>query len=123
MAEDQETPKKTKWLPPVPTKEQVEALDIENDDVLHLDGGEMAPWHIVVRRPTRNETLVYKAAARREGQSATANEGLIKKIAVFPDADAMKRICEKWALAPDGIVDSAKFKEFVGISAQADLKD
>jgi hypothetical protein len=99
----------------------IAALEEKHDDVLILKGDpEMSPWLVVVRRPTRQETLGYKSHAKKD--QTTANEQLIKRIAVFPVGDDMDRQLARWPFLPDGIADDDKFKRFMGLSVEASLK-
>lgn len=116
----EETPKKSKFVPIEVTPEQIAALEDQHEDVLVLRGSEMAPWVAVLRRPTRQEAIGYKTHGKRD--STTANEQLITRICVFPAKEDFQRQLARWPFFVDGIADSPVFKEFVGISVDADLK-
>ena len=118
MAE--ETPKKTKFFPFSVTEEQLAKFEEEHEDVLVMRGPEKAPWLVVLRRPTRQEAIGYKTHAKRD--STTANEQLITRTCVFPKGDDFARQIARWPFFVDGIADSQAFKDFVGITVEADLK-
>lgn len=95
------------------TDEQRAALEEKHEDLLVLDGDpEWSPWTIALRRPTPKETRGYKAHAKRD--STTANDELIRRLAVFPDPVSLDKILERWALTPDFIADRDSFKKFLG---------
>lgn len=108
---------------PVPqlTDEQKASLESEHEDVLVLRGDpDMSPWLMALRRPKRQETLGYKSHAKRD--QTTANEQLIRKIAVYPVGNDLEKQLERWPFLPDGICDDERFKRFIGITVDADLK-
>jgi len=97
------------------------ALEEKHEDILILRGDqEMSPWLLVVRRPTRQETLGYKQHAKRD--STTANEVLIRKLTVYPTGAALDAQIERWAFLCDGAVADEKFSRFMGLSVEASLK-
>lgn len=95
-------------------------LEEEHGDILVLRGTEKSPWVMVVRRPTRQETLGYKAVSKRG--DGTANESLLRRTTVFPTGADLERQLQRWPFLADGIADSGAFREFVGIAVEADLK-
>lgn len=112
---------KPKFVPFTITDEEIQALDDEHEDVLVLRGPEQAPWIVVLRRPTRQETIGYKMHAKRD--STTANEQLIRAVCVFPKkGDDFDRQIKRWPFFVDGVADSKPFKDFVGITVENDLK-
>lgn len=113
-------PARAGYAPVVLDEETRQRLEDEHGDILVLKGGEKAPWVMVVRRPTRPETLAYKGAAKK--QDGTANEQLVRRVTVFPAGADLERQLARWPFMPDGIVDAPAFKEFIGIAADADLK-
>ena len=126
MADDDATRKpRAKFEPVTLSDEDRDRLEDEHGDVLVLRGSERAPWLMVLRRPTRPETLAYKSQARREnanGSPGTANEALMKRITVYPEQARMDVQFARWPLLADGIADATAFREFVGIAVDADLK-
>lgn len=102
------------------TDEKRAALEAENEDILVLSGPEKAPWLVAIRRPTRQETIGFKTHAKRD--ETTANEQLVRRIAVFPPAVDMDRQLERWPLMCDGIGNSTSFKEFLGFTVEEHIK-
>ncbi len=104
-----------------PNDTEMADLEAKHEDVLVLKGHpEMAPWLIVVRRPTRQESIGYKSHAKKD--STTAGEALVRRITVFPAQAELDRILDRWPLAPDFILDDQTFKDFVGLAASSSLK-
>jgi hypothetical protein len=98
-----------------------DALEEKHEDILVLTGdAEMSPWLVVVRRPTRQETLGYKQHAKRD--QTTANEQLIRKLTVYPSGEELEKQHTRWPFFPDGIVSDDKFSRFMGLSVEASLK-
>lgn len=108
------------YTPVTLSDEQKAALEQEHEDILILRGGERAPWIVVVKRPSRKDTLAYKLFAKRD--NTTANEEFIKRIRVFPDESAFEKQLDRWPLLCDGIADSDAFKSFLGLAVGEDLK-
>ncbi len=120
--EPQQPKKRAPYVPVTLDEETRARLEDQHEDILVVKGGERAPWVLVLRRPNRQETLAFKAHARKD--SATANEALIRRVTVYPDpksADFDKQL-ERWALIPDFVADSQSFKEFLGGGIESDLK-
>ena len=62
-----------------------------------------------------------QASARREGNT-TANEQFVRRLVVWPDVSAVDVMVDRWPFFPDGIIDSATFKQFIGVSAAVEQK-
>lgn len=128
MAEDQNAapegaqkkPKRPPYVPIELTDDKRQELEDEHEDILVLRGTERAPWVIVVRRPTRQETIGYKAHARKD--NLTANEQLLARITVYPTGADYDRQVARWPFIPDGVAASKVFNEFVGIAVDESLK-
>lgn len=99
---------------------QKSALEAEHEEILILRGNAKAPWLVAMRRAKRPETIGYKNHAKRD--ATTANEMLVRKIAVFPTDRAFEDQLERWPFLCDGIADSEPFKDFLGLSVAEDLK-
>lgn len=105
-----------------PTQELLNELEQKHGDILLLRGDKrMAPYLFVFRRPKRQETIGYKVHLKKD--STTANEELIRRIAVYPDKPEIEKIFDIFSFAPDGCVNNSDFQNFVGISTAADLKE
>lgn len=109
------------YTPVTLSDETKSALDSEFDDILVMRGGARAPWLVVLRRPKRQETIGYKAHAKRD--PTTANEQLIRKIACYPKDNDFEKQLERWPFLCDGIADSEAFKDFLGLTVSEDLKE
>lgn len=97
------------------------ALDEEHGDIMVLDGHpDMSPWRIVVRRPTRQESIGYKAAHKKDPTQSA--EMLIKRLAVWPDRALVDEAFEAFPFLGDGVLADQAFQDFIGISANALLK-
>lgn len=117
--------KKPKFVPLTLTPEKQEELETEHEDILILQGSTMSPWLVVLRRPTRPESIGYKQHAKRSPE--TANEQLIRSICVYPDPKAGKdgdfeRQLARWPLFVDCVADNERFKEFIGFAVDSTLK-
>ncbi len=109
------------FTPVTITDEQKASLEEKHEDILICTGDpEFSPWLVVVRRPTRQETIGFKAHAKKD--ETTANEQLVRRIAVFPSAADLDRQIERWPLLCDGISGSDKFRKFLGFNVEASLK-
>lgn len=117
-----EKPKKAKFKPLELTPEMEADLEEKHEDILVLRGPEEAPWVVALRRPSRQETIAYKHAAK--SSAATASEALVRAICVFPEAKTQdfERQLQRWPFFVDGLVDARKFRNFVGITVENDLK-
>lgn len=117
-------PRRPTFERPVPTEEELAALDEKHGDVLHIKSpSEMSPWAIVLRRPTRPETMKWKADSRRDGnQAVLANEAFVRTLAVWPAPHVIDLMISRWSMFPDGVVTSPGFRDFIGISVDNDLK-
>ena len=102
--------------------EQKAALEVEHEDILVLRGKpEVSPWVVVIRRPKRQETIGYKSAVKRD--PTTANEQLLRKICVFPQAADFERQLDRWPFLCDACAGSQAFNDFLGLSVAEDLKE
>ena len=122
--EQPKKPKRATFVQPTPTAEELAELEEKHGDVLHLKSdSEMSPWAVIVRRPTRPETMKFKADSRKDGnQAVLAPEAFIRAIAVWPKSHVMDEMVAKWSMFPDGICVSPIFREFVGLQVGSDLK-
>jgi hypothetical protein len=98
----------------VPTDAQKKIIDELDRPVLILKGSEQAPWTCILRQPTRQEAIGYKAAAKRA--AVDANEKFVQRLCVYPPADELERHVAKWPLMAEGICDSKAFQEFIGFA-------
>jgi hypothetical protein len=99
------------------TPEQLAALDAEHDEVaVFRSKSEKSPWLVVCRRPDPDEAIAYKSMASDPAKKTLANVKLITRIAVHPKGEDFHRQFKRWPFFPDGLVDSAPFKEFVGLA-------
>jgi hypothetical protein len=108
------------YTPVTLSNEDKARLEAEHEDILVLRGTDLSPWIVALRRPKRQETIGYKTHHKRD--STTANEQLVKRIAVFPTGADMEKQLERWPFLCDGIADSETFKDFLGLSVDASLK-
>jgi hypothetical protein len=119
------TSKKSRWTPPVLTQEIVDRLEAEHEDIIVMRGDpDMSPWVMVMKRPSRPTTLLWKSNSRKtEGQQAViANEQLIRATVVWPEQHHVDFQIAKFSLMPDAIVNSERYRAFIGVAADADLK-
>lgn len=121
-----ETPrKKQTWQPPELTAAKLAELDAEHEDVLVLRGDdEMSPWVVVIKRPSRPQTIQYKTTSRKaEGnQAVLANEQLLRQIIVWPEQHHVDAMFARWSMLADGIALDSTFKRFIGVATEAGLK-
>lgn len=116
-------PKKPRFTPPTPSPELIAKLEDEHEDVIVIRGTERAPWAVILRRPTRQESILYKQHGKKDGpQSVTANDAFVRKIAVWPEMSTLEAIIAKWPFMPDAVTSNSGFKEFVGAEGSEDLK-
>lgn len=92
-----------------------------DEDFLVCDGGTMTPYQVMVRRPTRQEAIGYKAHHRRD--PTTSSEELCKRIIVWPEKEVVERMAKKFGgFFYDGIVQSDPFQKFVGLAVGEQVK-
>jgi hypothetical protein len=117
-----EKKKAAPYEPVILTLEKLAELEETHgeDNLLVMKGTERAPFVVALRRPDRKETIAYKDHAKRN--SATANEQLLRKISVFPTGDDLEKQLARWPFLPDGVCDSAVFRDFVGIAVDESVK-
>jgi hypothetical protein len=115
----------SKYVPLTISDEDLAKLDEEHDDVMQFKGPELAPWLVVVRRPTAEEALAYKSMGTDPAKKISANAKLITAIAVYPkkDSDEWKRQYSRWPFFPDGLADNRRFSEFCGLSGIVDARE
>lgn len=115
-------PRRAPYEPVTLSEEKLAELEEEHEDVLVIRGSEKAPWLVVLRRPKREEAILFKQAAKRD--STTANEQFVRRICVYPKPgdEAFEKQVRRWALMTDGIAISPGFQEFLGITIENDLK-
>ncbi len=115
-----------KYEPLTISEEQLEALDIEYDDVMCFRGDpELAPWLCVVRRPTTEEAHAYKAMANDPAKKISASAKLITALSVFPkkDTEEWKRQYSRWPFFPDGLLTNKRFEAFCGLEGILDARE
>jgi hypothetical protein len=117
--------RKASWQPPVLTQEIIDRLEAEHEDLFVMRGDpDLSPWVMVLKRPTRPQTLLWKSNSRKtEGQQAViANEQLIRATVVWPEVHHVDAQIAKFSLMPDAIVNNDRYRAFIGVAADADLK-
>lgn len=116
----------SKYVPLSISDEDLSRLDDEHDDVMVFRGDQdVAPWLCVVRRPSAEIALAYKAMANDAAKKNGANVKFIEAISVFPkkDTDEWKRQYSRWPLFPDGLVANKRFEAFCGIEGIIDARE
>ena len=108
------------YQPVTPTQEQLAELEAKYGNVLVMSGGKRSPYCVVLKRPSRKETIGYKAWLKKD--ATTASEEMVKRLAVFPDKPELDKWLEEFPFAPDFILNSDTFQDFVGQGSEADLK-
>ena len=113
-----------KYVPLTITPEALAALDDEHDDVMQFKGPELAPWLVVIRRPTADEATAYKSMAHDPAKKIHANVKLISAIAVFPKKDTKdwNEQYSRWPLFPDGLLQNRAFQEVCGIEGMVEAR-
>ena len=108
----------SKYVPLEISKEDLARLEEEHEDISVYRGTERAPWLVVVRRPTFQESQAYKTMGADPIKKPLANVKLITAISVFPKngTEDWKKQFDRWPFFPDGIADSDDFKDFIGIA-------
>lgn len=101
------------------TPEQLAALDSEHDDVQVFKGSAKAPWIAVLRRPTFDESIAYKAMAAKPEQKPLSAVKLIERICVYPKGPDWKRQFDRWPFFPDAVSINPAFEDFIGASLTA----
>jgi hypothetical protein len=88
-------------------------------------GPDLAPWLCVVRRPTAEEVMAYKALANDAAKKNSANAKLVTALAVFPKKDSVEwqRQYSRWPMFPDGLVNNKRFEEFCGLEGIIDARE
>jgi hypothetical protein len=117
--------KRKAWQPPQLTQDILDQLEAEHEDLIIMRGDpDMSPWVMVLKRPTRPQTLLWKSNSRKtDGQQAViANEQLIRATVVWPETHHVDAQIAKFSLMPDAIVNSERYRAFIGVAADADLK-
>lgn len=115
-----------KFEPITITEDEIAKLDEVHDDVMVFRGDpELAPWLCVVRRPTAEEALAYKAMANDPAKKVSAGTKLITAISVFPkkDTDDWKRQYSRWPFFPDGLLTNKRFEAFCGLEGIIDARE
>ena len=115
-----------KYVPLTISKDELDKLDEEYDDVMAFSGDlELAPWLCVVRRPNAEEAIAYKALANDPAKKTGANAKLITALSVYPkkDSDEWKRQYSRWPLFPDGLVAYKRFEAFCGLEGIIDARE
>jgi hypothetical protein len=115
----------SKYVPLTISDEDLNALDVEHDDVMVFKGPDLAPWLCVVRRPTADEALAYKTMAHDPAKKVSANVKLVTALAVFPkkDSEEWRKQYSRWPLFPDGLAVNKRFEEFCGIEGVIDARE
>lgn len=108
------------YVPVSVSDEELARLEEKHEDIIMLRGGERAPWVMVLRRPTRQETLAFKQHAKKNQESA--NEALIRRITVAPQGDDLERQIERWPLLCDAAANNDAFQDFIGATVSEQQK-
>lgn len=113
---------------PVEADEKLLAeLEEKHEDVLVIRGSSKAPWLLVVRRPKRNETILFKQQAKRAPELAAEN--LLRMITVHPDPrdkssdpNPFDKQVDRWPFLCESAFNSDAFQEFLGLTVEAQVK-
>lgn len=116
----------SKYVPLTISDADLIALDNEHDDVMKFCGdSDLAPWLCVVRRPTAEEALAYKAMGADPQKKISAGAKLISAISVYPkkDTEEWKKQYSRWPFFPDGLIVNKRFEAFCGLEGIIDARE
>lgn len=102
-------------------KEKIEELESMHKRIAVLRGvGDPPAWEIVLRKPSRAEYKMFRAQIMNPAQAPDAQEILVRKCVVFPDAAGFDALLEDYPAIPEAA--SEAIKRLTGLGAAEDTK-
>lgn len=102
-------------------KEKIEELEATHKRIAVVRGnGDPPAWEIVMRKPTRAEYKMFRAQLTNPAQAPDAQEILVRKCVVYPDAAAFDAMLEDYPAIPEAVGDA--LRRLIGLGAAEDTK-
>jgi hypothetical protein len=98
------------------TQEQLDDLRIKHGRIAHLIG-KGGSWEVVLRRPTRIEVKKFRADAHNPASASSAQETLVRVIAVSPPAGPeFERLLDDWPGIPEAF--PGPIQDLIGMTVE-----
>lgn len=102
------------------TQEQIQELEVQHGRIAHVRSRTEGEWEVVLKKPKRSDYKMFRSQSHNSSQAADAQEILVRKMVVYPDADAFMAMLEEYPAIPEACTGAVAL--LTGLAAAADSK-
>ena len=102
------------------SQEQLQELEAQHGRIAHVRSRTEGEWEIVLKKPKRSDYKMYRTQSSNPRDLLDAQEILVRKMLVFPDADTFAAMLEEYPAIPEAC--TMAVVNLTGMAVAADSK-